>query len=89
MQIFLNYHLAYFFAWPLETIKSGQIKDLNVYLLLYQSLYDLISPFGHNLISVLGLTNPLGHRLIQALVLISHLKFYTILLILLCLTAPF
>ena len=68
-----------------------------------QSLYDLPNPtvcnlksvlvltnaLGRNLISVLGLTNPLGRRLISALVLTSHLKCQAILLILLCLAAPF
>ena len=82
--------------------KSSQMaifKDLCVYLPLYQSLYDLTNPtvcnlkpvivfmnaLGHNLISVLGFTNPLGHRL----VLTSHLECQAILLILLCLAAPF
>ena len=54
---------------------------LHIYLLLYQSLYDLTNPIGRNLISalvltnalsrnlisVLGLTNPLGRKLISAL----------------------
>ena len=79
------------------------LKDLCVYLLLYQSLYDLPNPtvcslklvlvltnaLGRNLTSVLGLTNPLGRRLISALVLTCHLKCQAILLILLCLAAPF
>ena len=65
------------------------IKDLHVYLLSHQSLYDVTNPIGCNLISVLDLTNPLGHRLISALVLTSHLKCHTILLILLCLAVPF
>ena len=92
-------------------------KDLCVYLLLYQSLYDLTNPtvcnlklvlvltnefgrnlisvldltnsLGHNLISIHGLTSPLGRRLISALVFTSHLKCQAILLILLCLAAPF
>ena len=56
-------------------------KDLCVYLLLYQSLYDLTNPIvcnlklvlvltnalGRNLISVLDLTNSLGHNLISVL----------------------
>ena len=50
-----------FFAWPLETIKSGQVTAiLHVYLLFYQSLYDLANPIGHNLISILVLTNAFG-----------------------------
>ena len=74
-----------------------------IYLLLYQSLYDIINSIGHtlisvavltnglghNLISVLGFTYPLGQRLISALVLTSHLKCQIILLILLCLAVPF
>ena len=76
------------------------LKDWHVYLLLYQSLYDLTNPIGHNLISVPVLTNvlgrslisvfdPLGRRMISALVLTSHLKSHIILLILLCLAVPF
>ena len=93
------------FCIALETLKSGQmtiLKDLHVYLLLYQSLYDLTNPIGCNLISVLvltnalgrslisvlGLTHPLIRKLISALVLTIHLKCHKILLILLCL-APF
>ena len=67
-------------------------KDLHVYLLLYQSLYDLTNPNGCNLISfhflpmglisVFDITNSLGHRLILALVLTSYLKCCIIILIL-------
>ena len=75
-------------------------KDLFVYLLLYQSLYDptvcnlksvlfLTNTLGSSLISVLGLTNPLGCKLISALVLTCHLKCQAILLILFCFAAPF
>ena len=53
------------------------------------SVLDLTNSLGCNLISVLDLTNPLGCRLISALVLTSHLKCQTVLLILLCLAAPF
>ena len=69
--------------------KWSVFQNTVTYLLLYQSLYDLTNPIGHNLISVLGLTNLLGHKLISALVLTSHLKWHTIFLILLCLAAPF
>ena len=102
MQFFLNWHLP-LFVRLLEALKSGQMPNLHVHLLLYHSLYDLINPIGcnlisilvltnalgHNLISVLGLTNPLGHKLISDLVLTSHLKWHTIFLILLCLAVPF
>ena len=69
-----------FFASNLKR-PNDNLKDLCVYLLLYQSLYDLPNPtvsksvlaltnaLGRNLISVLGLTTPLGCRLISALVL--------------------
>ena len=53
------------------------------------SVLDLTNSLGRNLISVLDLTNPLGRRPISALVLRSHLKCQAILLILLCLAAPF
>ena len=53
------------------------------------SILDLTNLLGHNLISVFGLTNPLGRKLISALALTSHLKYQAILLILLCLAAPF
>ena len=57
--------------------------------ILISVLY-LINSLGRTLISVLGHTNPLDHRLISALVLTSHLKCQIIiLLILLCLAAPF
>ena len=63
------------------------VKDVHVYLLLHQSLYNLTNPtgrnlisvlvfnntFGRNLISVLGLTNPLGYNLISVLGLINPL----------------
>ena len=42
-------------------------KDLHVYLLLYQSLYDLTNPNGYNLTSVLVLINDLGHTFISVL----------------------
>ena len=50
--------------------KSGQmtnLKDLCVYLLLYQSLYDLTDQTVCNLKSVLVLTNALGRNLISVL----------------------
>ena len=53
------------------------------------SVLDFTNSLGRNLISVLDLTNPLGRRLISALVLTGHLNCQTILLILLCLAAPF
>ena len=53
------------------------------------SVLDLTNSLGRNLISVLNLTNPLGRRMISALVPTSHLKCQAILLILLCLAAPF
>ena len=75
----LKLSLAPYFSWALEAIKSGRVIILvicmYVYLLLYQSLYDL--------------TNPLGRRPISALVLTTYLRCHMILLILLCLVAPF
>ena len=53
------------------------------------SVLDLTNSLGCNLISVYDLTNPLGRRPISALVLTSHLKCQAILMILLCLAAPF
>ena len=53
------------------------------------SVLGLTNLVGCNLISVLGLTNPLGHKLISALGLTSHINFQTMLMILLCLAAPF
>ena len=44
-----------------------------VYLLLYQSLYDLTNPNSCNLISVLVLINALGHTLISVLALTNLL----------------
>ena len=55
---FFKLELSYFLVRPLETLKSGQmtiLKDLHVYLLLYQSLYDHTNPIGRNSISVLVL----------------------------------
>ena len=52
------------FLHGLLKLKSGLmtiLKDLLVYLLLYQSLYDLANPIGRNLISVPVLTNALGY----------------------------
>ena len=54
-----------------------------------KSVLVLTNALGRNLISVLGFTNPLGRRLISAIVLTCHFKCQTILLILLCLAAPF
>ena len=82
---------------------NDNLKDLCLYFLLYQSLYDLPNPtlcnlksvlaltnaLGRNLISVLGLTNSLGRKLIPVLVLTCPLMCQEILLILLCLAAPF
>ena len=42
-------------------------KDLHVYLLLYQSLYDLTNPNGYNLTSVLVLIDALGHTFLSVL----------------------
>ena len=54
-----------------------------------KSVLALTNALGRNLISVRNHTNPLGRRPISALVLTSHLKCQAILLILLCLAAPF
>ena len=48
-------------------------KDLCVYLLLYQSLYDLTNQTVCNLKSVLVLTNALGHNLISVFDLTNSL----------------
>ena len=61
------------------------VKDVHVYLLLHQFLYNLTNPtgrsvlvftntFGRNLISVLGLTNPLGCNLISVIGFINPLS---------------
>ena len=51
---------ANLFNWPLLMVSRGHakntiLKDFHVYLLLYQSLYDLTNPIDLNLISVLAL----------------------------------
>ena len=93
-----------FFAWPVKTLKSGLMtieKDLHVRIFAFVSVlvwhyqYNWpqldISPCSYQWTwPQLDISSySLGRRLMSALVLTSHLKCQIILLILLCLAAPF
>ena len=72
---FLKLSLGCFLSFKFHAKKwpNDNLKDLCVYLLLYQSLYDLTNPTVCNLKSVLVLTNALGRNLISVLDLINSL----------------
>ena len=64
---------AFFYQYSFfETLKSDNLKDLHVYLLLHQSLHDFTNPIGHNLISIIVDTNTFGCTLISILNSLGH-----------------